>query len=372
MDPSALQADAQVSQARGSAADAAPPTAPITEPKETARLKEARVFLDDARKFISSQNSVPSISNIANQAASLQIALDKFDDNAATQSMKRLTDLLKPITGFDEFEKQQQSDRQREAARHLAEAKSKGADNIDFIDSYIKDHLGNSKTMSLASIRENIDTALRKNSLEEINSANDALQNYVNSNELANLYQKPNVPTAEEIQAREAVERKRKDDALLEAERTKTRENQKSVIEQRLRQQNGVKARALMNDIHEFVKALAEKRGDSDDRHFASYSNWLKGRFTDKWETSNVTSEVADFGTVQWEDRPLDAIIVRTVIQQKNRILGKYDSGCFMFGLVDDPEFSMQRDPLVADCDNSGPVSNWKVGKRFQSKWNAN
>ena len=104
-----------------------------------------------------------------------------------------------------------------------------------------------------------------------------------------------------------------------------------------------------MNGIHDFVKALAEKRAsDKDD-----YSNWLNRRFADHWETFEVTSDVADFGIVQWSGRPLDAIMVKTVIQQKTRLLGQYARDCFMFGLVDDVEFAMQRDLFAVNCDNT-------------------
>jgi hypothetical protein len=43
-----------------------------------------------------------------------------------------------------------------------------------------------------------------------------------------------------------------------------------------------------------------------------------------------------------------------------------------MFGLVDDREFTMQRDPFAVDCESGGAVSKWKVGEKFQSQWNAN
>jgi hypothetical protein len=60
-----------------------------------------------------------------------------------------------------------------------------------------------------------------------------------------------------------------------------------------------------------------------------------------------VSSDIADFGTVQWSGRSVDAIIVRSVIQQKNRILGKYEDRCYLFGLVDDREFTIRRDPIA-------------------------
>jgi hypothetical protein len=170
------------------------------------------------------------------------------------------------------------------------------------------------------------------------------------------------------------AEKNRADDAAkaLELKRLQDQQSQKSEIERQLRQKNGVRARGLMNGIHDFVRGLAEKRLNDTNNFFPNYSNWLDRRFRDQWETFNVSSDVADFGTVQWNGRPVDAIIVRSVIQQKNRILGKYEDHCYMFGLVDDREFTMQRDPFAVDCESGGAVSKWKVGEKFQSQWNAN
>ena len=125
-----------------------------------------------------------------------------------------------------------------------------------------------------------------------------------------------------------------------------------------------------MNRVQEYVKALAEDRIEDTERRFPSYTSWLKRRFADRWETYNVTSEVADFGPVQWEGRSVDAIVVKSIFQQKNRILGKYDEACFLFAFVDDAEFTMERDRLYVGCDNRDAIRNWKIGKRFQSQWN--
>jgi putative peptidoglycan binding protein len=124
-----------------------PPPPPSPPPrKETARLREARIFLDDAKKFISQQTSVPSISELAKEAAALQLALDQFDERGAVESMKRLNDLLKPVVGFADFEQQQQTERNREEARHLSEGRIQAKENEFFIDGYLRSHLGETTT----------------------------------------------------------------------------------------------------------------------------------------------------------------------------------------------------------------------------------
>src|SRR4029077_2845308 len=99
--------------------------------------------------------------------------------------------------------------------------------------------------------------------------------------------------------------------------------------------------------------------------------NWLNQRFSDKWETFNVGSDVADFGSVRWDHRELDAVVVKTIVQQKNRILGRYEDRCYLFGFVSDDEFGMMRDPFAIDCDDTAAINKWKVGERFKSRWNA-
>jgi peptidoglycan hydrolase-like protein with peptidoglycan-binding domain len=633
-----------------------PPTPLQTQPpQDTLRLKQARVFLEDAHKFIAEQNTVPGISAIANEAANLKIALSIYDEARAVQSMAHLNDLLKPINGFDEFEKQQQADRQREDARQLAEASSEGDKNIYFIDRYLKENLGDPKTATLLKLREQIDSSKKKASIEEITKGNDSLQAYITGNDLSNAYQRivseyasptpklenagtledrlgitdktrfvvegpadeiallynasPTAPSVwvnvrgdivfqsdtaalcfsqakpevgmfryterilgeqgaktiiagaipcdlsaagtsidiiafergellkqredyiralvkligdnsfrkckmisdyaslakqreilslqiesdveknarkgfgvitvsdspavcvinssppeqvdgikellrrnqyliapklasdwqyvdaspdlafrglqrrqcgyvaggaddlraltqalrreqieyrfaavwfevqdveqatfdtrdareQEIRKKAESDRVQKEQQALEEKRQQERQSQKSVIEQGLRQKNAVKARALMNSIHDFVRGLAEKRLNDTSGFFPNYSNWLNKRFADQWETFNVSSDIADFGTAQWNGRPLEAIIVKSVIQQKNRILGKYEDHCYVFGLVDDSEFTEKRDQFAVDCDSGGSfVSKWKVGEAFQSQWNAN
>jgi hypothetical protein len=148
------------------------------------------------------------------------------------------------------------------------------------------------------------------------------------------------------------------------------RENERQARDTRdLQKKYGPTARALMNDVHEFIRELAEKRQTDVDGVFPTFSKWLEMRFANQWETFGVSSGVADFGMVQWKGRPLNAIIARSLIQQKNRHLGKYEDSCFIIGLVDDPEFGMRRERFDVDCSKNSFVGNWKITNAFQSQW---
>ena len=161
---------------------------PVNQPKETAKIKEARAFLADFKKFIADQKSVPSISAIATEAANLQVALDKVDEAAALRSMQDLNGLLKPMPGFDEFEQEQKASREREEARRLAEARTEANRNIFFVDNYMKDHLGDPKTSMLLKLRGQLDGSRTKNTVDDINKANDFLHSYVEGNDLSDAY----------------------------------------------------------------------------------------------------------------------------------------------------------------------------------------
>jgi uncharacterized protein len=632
---------------------ASPPSSPPPPRIETARLKDARIFLEDAKKFIGQQTNVPTISEIAKEAASLQLAVNQFDEHAAVESMRKLGDLLKPVTGFTEFEKEQQVDRAHTEARQLAEAKTLAGQNIFFIESYFQGHLGEPTTQPLLRLRQDVDNAVNANTFEKIAKANDAVSAYVKSNGLQTAYDEsarkftsdssrpsnppiafgnsfndkskfliegapkdilllynasPEAPKVwknvrgdvvfqddaaalcfaqpsielpvakyvehylgergaksltssappcgltaaakttdiiafrrgdllkskedyvlalaklleadtfrryetitsygeqqqkdltlsleiesdlekgtrkgfgalavtetpvaciianslkdssdgmkellqrnsdsiapalnsgwnivdtpstdlafrglqrhqcgylladdeslktmmlalrreqikytfapvwwdskvvaqaafdandakqQEILRKKDFERKKKEQDALEDLREKNKQNQKTEIERKLREQNGTKARGLMNYIQDLVSGMAFNRSVKNASLFPVYDDWLKGRFIDRWETFNVTSDVADFGAIQWHGRPLDAIVVKTIVQQKNRILGKYEERCYLFGFINDDEFDMLRDSFSIDCDDASDFKEWKTGGQFHSRWNA-
>jgi hypothetical protein len=591
------------------------PNGPVTEPPsppcDTTRLTDARVFLDDAKKFIANQPAVPSISAIAEEAANLQIGLDKCDDTAAAQSVKRLGNLLTNIPGFDQYRKEQKDERDREEARKLAHARSEAANFINVIEAYLKAHLGDPKTQAMIQLRDRLDGVLKKNTLEEIASANHAANDYLGKNgikpedggsvlpqgppaDIVLLYNAaPTAPSVwrglngnlafqndrasvcfaqvqpdmvmvryvegiirqqgaksvvtertpcdlsrtavvndfvvfqrsglskqpggyirlldgllndgtfheyrtitdfpsvlrerEELSRRiesdvekgarpgygvvvvresatacvvapnasdqldglqELLTRNRDtiasqldadwkfisestadlafrdlqhqqcgyvtgkasdlhaltlalgtehvahsfsplwwtEDELQQAVRDEHRKKhvepapgpnfdpyQNDELQRKqdaLRRKYEGAARGLMNSIQEFVKSAVEKPGN-DDRRFSKFSDWLARRFAEQWETSEVSSNIVDFGLADWNYRALNAIVIKTEINQRNRKLGKYDSSCFYFGLVDDPEFTMKRDLFSAECSGSEAlVRDWMIRLRFETEWN--
>ena len=610
---------------------------PAPHPKDTPQLKDARAFLGDARKFIASQQTVPSISEVANQAAAIQIALDNFDDAAATKSRQKLADLLNAIPGFKEFERDQQDARKKQADQELAEAKKQGTKNIFFIDYYLKRHLGDPSTGSFNSLRSHVDASVTNNTIDEIADANNAVEAYVQKNGLSDAYREaserfdnqtrgtapdlgfgaksqfvldgadddivllynssktaPSVwqnvggevvfqnNSASVCSAQQGnpdaamlryIERKLRgngaanltsvpspcdlsrvagsidivafqrrgfldgptdynrtlvkmiedgtlrkyqivtdypkvladrlafsrqlendvenderkgfgvitvigsssvcvvaqqnsdtidgikellsknrdliapklsaewefadastaDIAFLNLQRqycgyvaagvadlrlimqALQRENKPfkfaaiwwseqnikqaaddaherirkidkgikdnidagvfntlsaDAKQRALRAKYGGEARSLLNPLRDHIKSLTENRPLENGELFSSYSSWLKGRADQQWETNSVNYQIEDFGTVKWENRTLDAIVIRARIDQMNSILGKYDHQCFDFGAINDSEFHIWRDPVAVDCNNDSNIRNWEIRQGFQSEWN--
>jgi hypothetical protein len=177
----------------------------------------------------------------------------------------------------------------------------------------------------------------------------------------------------EQQRRKKDLDRQRKEaNDNLQKEREKQHQQEKAEQEKQLRAKYGVRARGLMNGIHDFVRGIADGRLNDDGR-LRNISDWLNRRFADQWQTYNVISDIADFGTADWQGRRLDAIMVKSMIQQKNRILGKYEDTCFIVRLIDDVEFTIQREAFAVNCDDGNQVmANWKAGRSFQSLWSVN
>jgi hypothetical protein len=167
---------------------APPPPIPKLPPVETPILRQGKVLLDDIRAFITTQNSIEQINDIAREAANLHTALDKFDETATIQSKKKLLELLTPIKGFTEFVQQKESERQRDRARRLAVISAEAEKWIYFVDEYLRKNLGDERTGQLLKLKDRLSAALKSQSIEDVGRENDALQAYLTETGLRGDY----------------------------------------------------------------------------------------------------------------------------------------------------------------------------------------
>ena len=98
---------------------------------------------------------------------------------------------------------------------------------------------------------------------------------------------------------------------------------------------------------------------------------WLNGRSREGWEGDKIEFVINDYGTVDWNGRTLEGVVINMVIRIKNRSLGEYEDNCFSFTKAQDSEFSMRREMIVAGCDNIEVIERWKTGLSFKSLWHA-
>jgi tetratricopeptide (TPR) repeat protein len=178
------------------------PPKPLTD---TPTLLEARDYLNDIQAFISGQQSIDRIGEIAREAADLRIALDKYDESAAIQSSRRLGNLLNPIDGFTAFLQQRKDERGRDKARRLAVASADAEKHIYFLNEYLRTHIGDKTTGQLLKQKERLSNSLQSRTIDEVTKANAAFNDYINDaalreqyDKISQDYGKPRVPPAPE------------------------------------------------------------------------------------------------------------------------------------------------------------------------------
>jgi hypothetical protein len=140
-----------------------------------------------------------------------------------------------------------------------------------------------------------------------------------------------------------------------------------------LRQKFGDGAKAAADALSSEIATWTRDPKDEQKRRIAifypMFAAWLTDKLADHWEIMTIDTEVQDFGTSTFKSRALDTIFARITLHLKNRMLGEYRDFCFIFGRINDSEFSMQREPAFSKCDDEATISTWQDGHQFKSEW---
>ena len=151
--------------------------------------------------------------------------------------------------------------------------------------------------------------------------------------------------------------------------------------EKELRAQHGAMARAKAEDIDNAIKLLVADKDTWAKSEFPGIADWYRGRVADGWEVFAVDfasdhdlnhgdDEVDDYGTADWDGRPLETVFTDIVIWTKNRLLGKKESSCWKVGLIFDAEYQIYREPFAMQCQKaSDELRLWKEKWGFRSQW---
>ena len=136
-----------------------------------------------------------------------------------------------------------------------------------------------------------------------------------------------------------------------------------------LRQKFGDSAKAAADALSSEIAALTKDPSGSIAGFYPAYEAWLTEKLADHWEITTIDTGVQDFGLSTFKSRGLDTIFARITLHLKNRMLGEYKDACFIFGRINDTEFSMSREPAFAKCDDEAAIMSWQTGHEFKSEW---
>jgi hypothetical protein len=136
-----------------------------------------------------------------------------------------------------------------------------------------------------------------------------------------------------------------------------------------LRDKFGENAQAAAGSLSSEIIAWTKDQSGPIGTFYPAFAAWLADQLADHWEIVTMDSGLEDFGTSNFKTRPLDTVFSRITLHLKNRMLGEYKNFCFIFGRINDTEFSMRREPAYAKCDDEAAIKSWQDGHQFKSQW---
>jgi hypothetical protein len=136
-----------------------------------------------------------------------------------------------------------------------------------------------------------------------------------------------------------------------------------------LRDKFGESAQAAAGTLSSEVIAWTKDQSGQIGTFYPAFAAWLADKIADHWEIVTIHSGLEDFGTSNFKARTLDTVFSRITLHLKNRMLGEYKDSCFIFGRINDTEFSMRREPAYAQCDDEAAIKAWQEGHQFKSQW---
>ena len=136
-----------------------------------------------------------------------------------------------------------------------------------------------------------------------------------------------------------------------------------------LRQKYGDIAKGVAATLSSEIIAWTKDQSGQLAGFYPAYVAWLTDKLSDHWEIMTIDAGVQDFGTSNFKNRALNTVFARITLHLKNRMLGEYKDSCFIFGRINDDQFSMSREPAFAKCDDEAAIRTWQAGHQFKSEW---
>ena len=181
----------------------------------------------------------------------------------------------------------------------------------------------------------------------------------------ASLAEKENEALQEETERKQRNADQWRLDQRRDQDRSATQEGRQAVLRDKFGESAQSAAGALSSEIIAWTKDQSGQIGTV----YPDFAKWLTDKLADHWEIVTIDPGLEDFGTSNFKTRPLDTIFSRITLHLKNRMLGEYTDFCFIFGRINDTEFSMRREPVFAKCDDEAAIKAWQEGHQFKSEW---
>ena len=105
-----------------------------------------------------------------------------------------------------------------------------------------------------------------------------------------------------------------------------------------LREQYGAAARgletALADSVKEHISQARASNADAVASMFPDFAKWYGGQQSRDWKlvADGFRSELVDYGTVQWNGRAVEAVLITATTKLSNADPGSYEDQCFVLG----------------------------------------
>lgn len=158
--------------------------------------------------------------------------------------------------------------------------------------------------------------------------------------------------------------------AILEAQTA----DQRSELEKRqaaLRAEYQERSDAGHKDIADMVRAMVGSGLSVPlQQWFPETHDHLSRLLHDRWALTDLSTELSDYGTANWQGRSVDSVLVQVDIKRENALAGIYGDDCFVLGWLIDTEFRVNRDAFEAPCSDVQGLQSWRSARGFESVWN--
>jgi len=195
--------------------------------------------------------------------------------------------------------------------------------------------------------------------LKNIDIAYQTLHIWISNKDVDSTYE--NIVSTE----KDTIEKEEKRKAELRRQQVLEQEKRKAADADRLEREATLRE-IYGQKVKGFVEGFSVEVID-----YPQYVSWLDERQREGWEGDKQEFIINDYGTVDWNERTLEGVVVNMMLRIKNRALGEYEDYCFSFTKAQDSEFSMRREMIVAECDDIEVIERWKTGLSFKSLWHA-